>query len=281
MVSLAAKRRAASALEADYAVSERRACRVLELPRSSKRRSPGRLEETELLRRIHELTREHPRYGYRKVFSILKRQGFSVGRERVRVLRKREGLQVPQKQRKRRRSGQSTTDEHRALYPNHVWSYDFVADQTTDGRMLRFLTVIDEFTREALRIECKRSLTSHDVIRVLGELVESRGAPSTMKSDNGPEFVAGRVQDWLSDREIDTRYIEPGSPWQNGHNESFNAVFRDGCLNRWLFMSVRDARAVTELWLDEYNAERPHGALDGATPSAYADGWEEENREAA
>jgi len=108
-----------------------------------------------------------------------------------------------------------------------------------------------------------------------------RGAPSILKSDNGPEFVAGRVQDWLSDREIDTHYIEPGSPWQNGHNESFNAVFRDGCLNRWLFLSVRDARAVTELWLDEYNAERPHGALDGATPSAYADGWEEENREAA
>jgi transposase InsO family protein len=281
MVSLAAKRHAASYLQGKYPVSERRACRVLDLPRSTKRRTPGSLEETTLVKRIHELSAEYPRFGYRKIFEKLIREGVRVGRERIRLIRKREGLQVPQKQRKRHRAGKSTTDEHRALYPNHVWSYDFVADQTADGRRLRFLTVIDEYTREALRIECARFLNSHDVIRVLEELVESWGAPAIIKSDNGPELVAQRVQDWLSDRGIDTRYIDPGSPWQNGHNESFNSVFRDGCLNRWIFSSVREARLIVESWRIEYNIERPHGALGGETPAAYAAGLEQEDREAA
>lgn len=138
---------------------------------------------------------------------------------------------MPRKQRKRRRRGKSTTDVDRALYPNHVWSYDFVADQTIDGRRLRFLTVNDEFTREAIWIECGRLLNSHDVVRVLGQLVESRGHPAIIKSDNGPEFVADRIQEWIEDRPVDTRFIEPGSPWQNGHNESFNGVLRDSCLN--------------------------------------------------
>jgi len=281
MVSLAAKRHAASYLRDEYPVSERRACRVLDLPRSTKRRAPGSLEETALVKRIHELSAEYPRFGYRKVFEKLIREGVRVGRERVRLIRKREGIQVPQKQRKRCRAGKSTTDEYRALYPNHVWSYDFVADQTADGRRLRFLTVIDEYTREALRIECARFLNSHDVIRVLEELVESWGTPAIIKSDNGPELVAQRVQDWLSDRGIDTRYIDPGSPWQNGHNESFNSVFRDGCLNRWIFSSVREARLIAESWRIEYNIERPHCALGGETPAAYAAGLEQENREAA
>lgn len=280
-MSLVAKRHAASYLQGEYRVSERRACRVLDLPRSTKRRTPGNLEQTALVARIHKLSAEYPRFGYRKIFEKLIREGVRVGRERVRLIRKREGLQVPQKQRKRCRAGQSTTDEYRALYPNHVWSYDFMADQTADGRRLRFLTVIDEYTREALRIECGRFLNSHDVIRVLGELVESWGTPAIIKSDNGPELVARRVQDWLSDRGIDTRYIDPGSPWQNGHNESFNSVFRDGCLDRWIFSSVREARLIVESWRIEYNVERPHGALGGETPAAYAAGLEQEKKEAA
>jgi putative transposase len=281
MVSLVAKRHAASYLQGEYRVSERRACRVLDLPRSTKRRTPGSLEQTALVTRIHELSGEYPRFGYRKIFEKLIREGVRVGRERVRLIRKREGLQVPQKQRKRCRAGKSTTDEYRALYPNHVWSYDFMADQTADGRRLRFLTVIDEYTREALRIECGRFLNSHDVIRVLEELVESWGAPAIIKSDNGPELVAQRVQDWLCDRGIATRYIDPGSPWQNGHNESFNSVFRDGCLDRWIFSSVREARLIVESWRIEYNTERPHGALGGEMPAAYAAGLVQEDREAA
>jgi len=191
-------------------------------------------------------TDSYPRFGYRKIFDLLKRSGWRVGREQVRLLRRREGLRVPQKAVKRRRPGTSTTDPQRAEYPNHVWSYDFVADQTSDGKTLRFLTIIDEFTRRALWIECARHLTSVDVVRVLDQLVELHGAPTVVKSDNGPEFVAKKVQDWIKGRGIGAVFIEPGSPWQNGHDESFNGVFRDGCLKRWLFESLREAREANE-----------------------------------
>jgi len=175
----------------------------------------------------------------------------------------------------------STIDLEKAEYPNHVWSYDFVADQTGDGKTVRFLTVIDEFTRQALWIECARNLTSNDVIRVLEQLVELHGKPTAIKSDNGPEFVAKKLQDWIQERGIGARFIAPGSPWQNGHNESFNGVFRDGCLNRWLFESLREARETTESWLQEYNDERPHGSLGGLTPSKFFELGEEQEREAA
>ncbi len=231
--------------------------------------------------KIHELSERYPRFGYRKIFDRLKTSGWRVGREQVRLLHRREGLRVPQKAVKRRRPGISTIDPHRAEYPNHVWSYDFVADQTSDGKTLRFLTVIDEFTRRALWIECARHLTSFDVVRVLDQLVELHGKPTTIKSDNGPEFVAKKVQEWIKDRRINARFIDPGSPWQNGHNESFNGVFRDGCLNRWLFESVREAREATEAWLYEYNVERPHGSLSGRTPELFFEQWEEQQREAA
>ncbi len=281
MVSLAERRRGAEHLEAAHGVSERRACQVIGIARSTKRRPSGRVEEARLVRRVHEQTGRYPRFGYRKIHALLRADGFAIGRDRLRLIRKREGLQVPGKQRKRRRRGKSTTDVDRALYPNHVSSYDFVADQTIDGRRLRFLTVIDEFTREAIRIECARLLNSRDVVRILDQLVESRGYPAVIKSDNGPEFVADRVQEWIKNRPVDTKFIEPGSPWQNGHHESFNGVLRDGCLNRWAFASVREARLVVESWRREYNEERPHGALNHITPAAYAAGVGQEQREAA
>jgi len=281
MVSLAERRRATDYLEQGHGVSERRACQVVGIPRSTKRRPSGRIEEARLVRRVHELTERYPRFGYRKIHAVLRGEGIAVGRDRLRLIRKREGLQVARKQRKRRRAGKSTTDVDRALFANHVWSYDFVADQTTDGRKLRFLTVIDEFTREAIWIQGGRFLNSSDVVRVLGQLVESRGKPGVIKSDNGPEFVAKRVQAWTSERRIDAKFIEPGSPWQNGHNESFNSVLRDGCLDRWAFLSVREAKLVVESWRQEYNEERPHGALGQLTPAAYAAGVGQANRKAA
>jgi transposase InsO family protein len=235
----------------------------------------------ELIAEIHALSARHPRFGYRKIFDRLKTAGCRVGRERVRLLRRREGLRVPQKAPKRRRPGTSTTTPEAATYANHVWSYDFVADQTVDGRTLRFLTVIDEHTRQALWIECGRHLTSVDVVRVLEQLVELHGVPTAIKSDNGAEFVAKKVQEWIAERGIGAVFIDPGSPWQNGHNESFNGVFRDGCLNRWLFESVREAREATESWLNEYNEERPHGSLQGLTPFAFYEKWKKERREAA
>jgi transposase InsO family protein len=281
MVSLADRRRGAEYLESVHTVSERRACQVVGIARSSKRRPSGRTEEAALVRKIHELSEQYPRFGYRKIYDRLKTAGWHVARERVRLIRRREGLRVPQKAPKQRRRGSSTTDPHEALYPNHVWSYDFVADQTTDGKTLRFLTVIDEFTRQGLWIECARHLTSVDVVRVLEQLVELHGVPTTIKSDNGPELVAKKVQDWIQERGIGARFIDPGSPWQNAHNESFNAVFRDGCLNRWLFESVREASEASESWLHEYNEERPHGSLGGLTPSKFFERWEEQEREAA
>jgi putative transposase len=281
MVSLAERRRAAEHLENEFAVSERRACQVTRIARSTKRRPSGRTEEVELMTAVHRLSERYPRFGYRKIFHRLQLEGWRVGRERVRLLRRREGLRVPRKGLKRRRRGASTTGPTEALHPNHVWSYDFVADQTVDGRTLRFLTVIDEHTRQGLWIECARHLTSVDVVRVLDQLVELHGPPAVVKSDNGSEFVATKVQEWIKSRGIDARFIDPGSPWQNGHNESFNGVFRDGCLNRWLFESVREAREASEAWLLEYNEERPHGSLSGLTPVSFFERVKNQEREAA
>ena len=281
MVSLAERRRGAKHLEGVHGVSERRACQVVQIARSTKRRPSGRTPEFALLSEIHSLSERFPRFGYRKIYDRLKRSGWSVGRERVRLLRRREGLRVPQKAVKRRRPGSSTVDPHTVEYPNHVWSYDFVADQTADGKTLRFLTIIDEFTRRALWIECARYLTSVDVVRILDQLVELHGAPTTVKSDNGPEFVAKKVQEWIEDRLIQVRFIDPGSPWQNGHNESFNGVFRDSCLTRWLFDSVLEAREASEAWLQKYNVGRPHGSLGGRSPAMFFEQWEEQQREAA
>src|SRR5262249_23620511 len=153
----------------------------------------------------------------------------------------------------------------------HVWSDDFVHDEPTDGRRLKGLTVLDEYTREGLVIYCARSTTSEDVVQVLQRFVGQRGAPGYIKRDNGPECVAQRVTPWLRAQCVDTHCIAPGSPWQHGHNESFNGVWRDGCLNRWLFTSVSEARRLMTNWREEYNHERPHGALDGLTPRAFAE----------
>jgi putative transposase len=257
-------------LEQTYGVSERRACRVLSLHRSTTRRQPGTKPGRELVARLHELSERYPRFGYRKIYVLLKQEHWRVSRETVRRIRQHEGLQVVKNVRKRHPVGKSTTTPTRAAHPNHVWSYDFVHDQTTDGRRLKCLTVLDEYTREGLTIHCARSITAGDVVQVLQRLFVQRGAPGYVKSDNGPEFIAQRVTTWLREQHVDTHFIDPGSPWQNGHNESFNAVVRDGCLDRWLFTSVQEARRIITSWLEEYNHERPHGALDGLTPHAFA-----------
>ena len=221
-------------------------------------------------KRIHTLSERYPRFGYRKIDSLLKGDHWHISRETVRRIRQQEGLQVVQRMRKRRPVGQSTTTPTRAEYPNQVWSDDFVQDQTTDGRRLKCLTILDEYTREGLAMHCARSITAAEVVQVLQRLCASRGAPGYVQSDHGPEFIAQAVTTWLRTRYIHTPFIDPGSPWQNGHNESCNGVFRDGCLNRWLFMSVQEARHIIENWREEYNNERPHGALDGLTPQAFA-----------
>jgi transposase InsO family protein len=224
---------------------------------------------------------KYPRLGYRKIHDLLRDKDWHVGRERVRLIRKQEGLQVIRKQKKKRVRGKSTIGLSKAKHPNHVWSYDLVSDQTACGRRLRCLTVIDEYTRYGLAIYSSRSITSGHIRRVLEGLFEKWGPPTCIKSDNGPEFIAKNIQEWLARAGVKTRYIDPGSPWQNGHNESFNAVFRDGCLDRWLFYSVQEARRVIAEWLREYNTERPHGALAGVPPARYVKKIKEKQRKAA
>lgn len=257
-------------LTSAYAVSERRACDVVMLARSTYRAPPRQARCMSLTAEIVRLSYAYPRFGYRKLHTLLVNAGWRVSRETMRVIRKREGLQVRKKQVKKRLLGQSTVELKQAEYPNHVWSYDFVFDQTSDGRTLKYLTVVDEFTKESLMIEVARSLTSGDVLRVLDFLFDLYGTPTCIKSDNGPEFVAKRVQTWLKDQHVNVHYIDPGSPWQNGHCESFNGVFRDGCLDRWAFYSVAEARRVVDQWREEYNTIRPHGAINMLTPQAFA-----------
>jgi transposase InsO family protein len=219
-----------------------------------------------------DLVRRHPRYGYRRVWALLRREGFRVNVKRIYRLWRKEGLKVPQKQRKKRRLGCSANGcvRHRAAHIDHVWCYDFVSDQTTDGRTLKFLTLEDEYTREALAIEAERSITSTDLIETLRYLFEVRGAPQHIRSDNGPEFIAQALRRWLAESGVGTLYIGPGAPWENGFNESFNSRLRDELLNGELFTSLPEAKVVTEDYRLEYNHRRPHSSLGYQTPAAFA-----------
>ena len=221
---------------------------------------------------MHELSRSHPRYGYRRIWAMLRREGWRVNRKRVQRLWRLEGLKVPAKARKQRAPGHSGNScvKRAAEHANHVWTYDFAADQTEDGRMLRFLSVVDEFTRESLALEVERSMGALEVIAVLGRLIAERGAPSLLRSDNGGEFLAHSVQRWLADAGIETAYIAPGSPWENAYVESFNGKLRDELLNRELFTSLAVAKLLATEYRAQYNHRRPHSALGYQTPAEFA-----------
>ncbi len=254
-------------------VSERRACTGLGWARSSQRYvRQTAAEEQRLVKRLRELSRQHPRYGYRRITALLQQEGGRVNRKRVRRLWRQEGLKVPRKQRKKRRLGSSVNgaSQRRAEYRNHVWSYDFIEDQTADGRKLKMLPIVDEFTRECLTIEVERNMTAQDVVATLIFLFELRGAPEYLRSDNGPEFIAQAVKEWLAQSGVGTLYIEPGSPWENPYSESFNSRFRDELLNRELFETLAEAKVLTEDFRLEYNHRRPHSSLEYRTPAAFA-----------
>ncbi len=254
-------------------ISERRACKVLGQARSTQRYAVReRDDEKPLVQLMLALARRHPRYGYRRIWALLRRDGFRVNRKRVYRLWRKEGLKVPRKQRKRRRLGHSGNGcmRHGAERINHVWCYDFVSDQTVDGRTVKFLTIEDEYTRECLAIEVERSITSREVIETLRYVFEVRGAPQHIRSDNGPEFIAKALRRWLAESGVKTLYIEPGAPWQNGFNESFNGKLRDELLNGELFTNLQEAKVVTEDYRLEYNHRRPHSSLGYETPAAFA-----------
>jgi putative transposase len=254
-------------------VSERRACEVVGQPRGTQRYTPREPnDERALVRRMRELSRAHSRYGYRRVWVLLRVERFAVNRKRVQRLWRREGLKVPQKQRKRRRLGHSgnSCTRRKAEHANHVWSYDFVLDQTRDGRRLKLLPVVDEFTRECLAIEVERRLTARDVVATLAYLFELRGAPAFVRSDNGPEFIAEAVKAWLTANGSATLYIEPGSPWENAYVESFNGKLEDELLDREEFATLKEAKVLVEDHRLAYNDRRPHSALNYMTPAAFA-----------
>jgi transposase InsO family protein len=261
-------------------VSERRACQVIGQPRSTQRYRSKRPEKDRMLiKRIHELAERHPRFGYRQITALLCQDDWRVNPKRVHRLWKQSGLQVPQRRpRKRRRlgTGENGCVRLKAAYPNHVWSYDFLYDRTEDGRQLKIMPIVDEFTRECLAIVVGRSITARDVVRELDALFAARGAPGNVRSDNGPEFMAEVVKTHLRDLDVDTRYIEPGAPWQNGFIESTGSRLRDELLDRELFTTRLEAHVLCERYRRFYNEERPHSALDHQTPVAFAAGLEQD-----
>ena len=259
-------------------VSERRVCRVLGQPRSTQRyvaiSSGGRDGDEPLVRRMHELVRQHPRRGYRMVWGMLRLEGWRVNKKRVHRLWRREGLRVPQIQHKRARLGHSANGilRRRAEHRNHVWCVDFIHDTDQRGRPLKWLSVVDEFTRECLALEVNRSMTARAVAEVLINLFTTRGVPAHTRCDNGPEFIAQTIRRLATLTGVETLYIAPGSPWENGYAESFHSRLRDELLNAEVFEGVREARTLAASWRHEYDHHRPHSSLGYVPPAVYAAG---------
>lgn len=254
-------------------MSQRRACRILGQSRSTQRRVrqiPA--DEPPLVKRIVQLASDYGRYGYRRVSALLRGEGWLVNHKRVERLWRQEGLKVPQKQPKRRRLwlADGSCVRLRPTHRDHVWSYDFVQDRTSEGRSFRMLTLIDEHSRECLAIDVARRLTSEDVLERLSDLFVRRGLPQYLRSDNGSEFTANKVREWLSRVGVTTLFIEPGSPWENGYVESFNGKLRDELLAREQFDTLLEAKVLVERWRRDYNTRRPHSSLGYRPPAPEA-----------
>jgi transposase InsO family protein len=263
-------------LEDRFRVSQRRACRLTGQHRNTQRRPVplADIEEQKLKRRIRELARRHVRWGRRLVYRRLQLDGWSVNHKRVQRIWREEGLQRPlPRKRKRFRPAGGGRELLRAEYPHHVWAIDFQFDQTMDGRMLKFLNVIDEFSRVCLAIRVGRRCQAVDVIDTIEDLLKLYPAPTHLRMDNGPEFIACALQEWCTGNGSATAYIPPGSPWENPFVESFNGRFRDEFLNVELFASVQEAKLLSEQHRIEYNVYRPHSALQGRTPLEVLQQW--------
>ena len=257
------------------AISERRACKVLGQVRATQRHhlSPPS-DEGQLTKDILELATKYGRYGYRKITALLNNgeRGWRANHKRVERIWRREGLKVPKKQPKRGRLwlNDGSCIRLRPEYKDHVWSYDFMTDHTANGRRFRMLNIIDEFTRECLAIRVARKIKTQDVIDILFYLFIFRGIPAYLRSDNGPEFTARAIRAWLNRLGVKTLFIEPGSPWENGYIESFNARLRDELLDREIFTTLEEAKVLIESWKREYNQVRPHGAKNNRPPAPEA-----------
>ena len=271
-MTAAQRRQVVRQLQEAFGVSERRACRVLGQPRSTQRQAPRAKEEEErLVQRLLALVGQHPRYGYRRIWALLRREGWRVNRKRIYRLWRKQGLKVPRKQRKKRRLGSSANSCVRrpAEHKDHVWSWDFLHVRSTEGGPLKWFTLVDEYTRECLALEVRRGMTAKEVGEVLAAVVRVRGAPAHIRSDNGPEFIAQVIRAWMAGAGVETLYIEPGAPWENGYAESFNSKVRDELLNAEEFGSVLEAKVLAKEWRRDYNQVRPHSSLGYRTPAAY------------
>ena len=270
MVSPSTRRRAAQYLVEGKKCSSNQACETLHLARSTFYRKTTLNKGTlRLEKRIQALSVKQPRYGYRMITQLLRAEGWQVNRKRVQRLRRKEELQVVKRSRKIKRARAQQAERVRAQKPNQVWSYDFIHDRLENGAGLKMLTVLDEFTRESLGILVSRSITAGEVIGFLELLILEHGAPENVRSDNGPEFVAETVKQWADKAAIRINYIEPGSPWENGHVESFHGKFRDACLNREVFGNLLEAKVLVEEWRRQYNEKRPHSSLGYQTPREF------------
>ncbi len=254
-------------------MTERRACSVIGQHRSTQRKRPhGRQDDDVLTADIVRLASQYGRYGYRRITALLRAGDWPVNAKRVQRIWRREGLKVPRKQPKRGRLwlNDGSCIRLRAAWPNHVWSYDFVMDRTHDGRAFRMLTVIDEFTRQCLAIPVDRKLNSESVLECIAGLFVKHGPPDHIRSDNGAEFTANAVREWLGRVGVKTLYIEPGSPWENGYNESFNGKLRDELLNTEIFYTLKEAQVLIDRWRQHYNTIRPHSSLGYRPPAPEA-----------
>lgn len=270
------RRRAVAVLQQRFGVSQRRACQVVGQHRSTQRKpaAPKADLEQVVRARLRAIAATKPRWGWRKAYWVLRADGLVVNHKRVRSYWLDEGLKRPAKTRKRRRVGPRAGDRLCATHPDHVWAIDYQVDVTADGRQIRFCNIVDEFTREALATTAARSFTADDTTILLDKVIADTGRrPEHLRMDNGPELTANAMRDWCRFADIATAFIEPGAPWQNGYNESFNGRFRDEFLTTEQFDTLLEAQVLAEDWRTEYNTERPHGSLRGLTPAAFRAQW--------
>lgn len=254
-------------------VSERRACQVSEQHRSTQRYVPKVVsDEEQLVQDMHALVQKNPRRGCRHIATLLRAEGWRVNDKRVHRLWKKEGFRVPRKRRKKRAVGDASNacDKRVATAMNDVWTWDFIYDRTVNGRQIKCLDILDEYTRECLSLEIARSITASDVLDELSRLMGKHGVPRHIRSDNGSEFIAKEMKKWLAKMDVETMYIEPGAPWQNGYAEAFNSRLRDEFLEMNYFYTVAEAQHLAQRWKEHYNTKRPHTSLGNMTPTQFA-----------
>lgn len=254
-----------------YEISERRACKATGFPRSSHRYESVRDDRAELRIRLRDLAASRVHYGYPRLYTLLRREGWKVNRKLVYRIYKEEGLQMRRKRPRRNRSCQVRVPRPTATKSNECWSMDFMADQLFNGQRFRILTLVDNFTRESLAIRSGKRLTGDHVVTILEEVTKRRGKPETIRVDNGPEFISKSLDWWAYFNKVKLDFSRPGKPTDNAFIESFNGRFRQECLNQHWFLNLADAQERIDIWRTDYNEQRPHSALENRTPKEFAE----------